>query len=123
MATKVRGVLGQLGAFARSVVGKPSETRPLGKLAVGAVKVAHLLESATTGVRGPLPGPRQHQVAQLKRPIVASQVQALGAEPAAQSWTRALDSASKVVGDTGTADPRSLVGSELSFITDNLARL
>ncbi|KAJ2358381.1 coq1 putative hexaprenyl diphosphate synthase [Coemansia erecta] len=132
MATKVRGALGQLGAFARDLLSKPpSEVRPLGKLAVGTVKVAHLLESATTGVRAPLPGPHHKLVARLKQPIAASTIQARDLETTAtassvQSWASTLEQASQVVGDQHSrklADPKELVGSELSFITDNLARL
>ncbi|KAJ2695247.1 coq1 putative hexaprenyl diphosphate synthase, partial [Coemansia spiralis] len=131
MATKVRSALGQLGAFARDVIGRPSETRPLGKLAVGAAKVAHILESAATGVRAPLPGPQHHAVARLREPIRASGIQAPGSEAsrgmAAVPWSTALDRASEVVGDreqhSKPASPKEMVGSELSFITDNLARL
>ncbi|KAJ2841144.1 coq1 putative hexaprenyl diphosphate synthase, partial [Coemansia erecta] len=129
MAANVRGPLGQLGAFVRNAIRKPTKTRPLGQFAVGTAKVAHLLESATTGVRGPLAGPRSQDVARLKRPIVASAVQAGSTAASAKegSWTEAVDKASKVAGtDPKTrvlADPRELVGSELSFITDNLARL
>ncbi|KAJ2800030.1 coq1 putative hexaprenyl diphosphate synthase, partial [Coemansia helicoidea] len=135
MATKVRSALGQLGAFARDVIGRPSETRPLGKLAVGAAKVAHFIESAATGLRAPLPGPQHHAVARLREPIRASSIQAPGAEAstgaaasaAAMPWSAALDRASEVVGNrecgSKPAGPTELVGSELSFITDNLARL
>ncbi|KAJ1899043.1 coq1 putative hexaprenyl diphosphate synthase [Coemansia sp. IMI 209127] len=129
MAANVRGPLGQLGAFVRNIIRKTTKTRPLGQFAVGTVKVAHLLESATTGVRGPLAGPRSQDVARLKRPIVASAVQASATAASARkgSWTEAVDNASQVAGtDPKTrvlADPRELVGSELSFITDNLARL
>ncbi|KAJ2843250.1 coq1 putative hexaprenyl diphosphate synthase, partial [Coemansia brasiliensis] len=131
MATKVRGALGQLGAFARDLLTKPSEVRPLGKIALGTAKVAHMLESATTGLRAPLPGPQYQAVDQLKRPIIASTVQSKELESAlhassSPSWSSALDKASQIVGDQGTkklADPKEMVGSELSFITDNLARL
>ncbi|KAJ2771046.1 coq1 putative hexaprenyl diphosphate synthase [Coemansia nantahalensis] len=135
MATKVRSALGQLSAFARDVIGRPSETRPLGKLAVGAAKVAHFIESAATGLRAPLPGPQHHAVARLREPIRASSIQAPGAEAstgaaasaAAMPWSAALDRASEVVGNrecgSKPAGPTELVGSELSFITDNLARL
>ncbi|KAI7832068.1 isoprenoid synthase domain-containing protein [Kickxella alabastrina] len=74
MATKVRGPLGQLGALARDFLRKPSETRPLGKFAIGAAKVSHFLESAATGVRAPLPGPQHQAVSRLKRPISASTI-------------------------------------------------
>ncbi|KAJ2007209.1 coq1 putative hexaprenyl diphosphate synthase [Coemansia thaxteri] len=132
MAEKIRkGPLAQLGAMAREFVRRgPAETRPLGKFAVGSAKVAHLLESAATGVRAPLPGPQFHAIAQLKRPISASTVQApedLPAKAATRSWSSAVDSASEVVGSDQQSkrlvDPKELVGSELSFITDNLARL
>ncbi|KAJ1664779.1 coq1 putative hexaprenyl diphosphate synthase [Coemansia sp. RSA 1813] len=136
MAANVRGPLGQLGAFVRNIIRKPTETRPLGQFAVGTAKVAHLLESATTGVRAPLAGPRSQDVAQLKRPIMASAVQANAIRTNARAketesrrpnWSEAVDTASEVVGaDPKTkrlADPKELVGSELSFITDNLARL
>ncbi|KAJ2777249.1 coq1 putative hexaprenyl diphosphate synthase [Coemansia javaensis] len=135
MAAKVRGLLGQLGALARDLVGRPSETRPLGQLAVGAAKVAHILESAATGVRAPLPGPRHQAVARLKEPILASGIQACAAvaatnsAAAAPSWAAALDRASEVAEGSGKehgarrTDPRELVGPELSFITGNLARL
>ncbi|KAJ2078329.1 coq1 putative hexaprenyl diphosphate synthase [Coemansia sp. RSA 988] len=134
MATKLRGTLGQLGTIARDFIGKPSETRPLGKLAVGTAKVAHILESASTGVRVPLPGPQHLAVARLKEPIAAAAIQAYSSESSAAAtgrsrlWSSALENASEVVGrssDTAEklADPKELVGSELSFITDNLARL
>ncbi|KAJ2723386.1 coq1 putative hexaprenyl diphosphate synthase [Coemansia sp. Benny D115] len=140
MATKVRGPLGQLGALARDFLRKPSETRPLGKLAVGAAKVSHFLEAATTGVRAPIPGPQHQAVARLKRPINAASVTApsntnhsasvtgSAATAGSSSWTAALDRASETVEGPGVAskkliDPKELVGSELSFITDNLARL
>ncbi|KAJ2559791.1 coq1 putative hexaprenyl diphosphate synthase [Coemansia sp. RSA 1933] len=132
MAANVRGPLGQLGAFVRNAIRKPTETRPLGQFAVGTVKVAHLLESATTGVRAPLAGPRSQEVASLKRPVIASAVQATGTPPGTkpskrEHWSEAVDRASQVVGADSTAktlvDPKALVGSELSFITDNLARL
>ncbi|KAJ1869118.1 coq1 putative hexaprenyl diphosphate synthase [Coemansia sp. RSA 990] len=121
---------GQLGAFARDLLTKPSEVRPLGKIALGTAKVAHMLESATTGVRAQLPGPQHQAVDQLKRPIVASTVQSKELEStlnvSSSSWSSALDKASQIVGDQGTkklTDPKEMVGSELSFITDNLARL
>ncbi|KAJ1728239.1 coq1 putative hexaprenyl diphosphate synthase [Coemansia sp. Benny D160-2] len=140
MATNARGTLAQLGAFVRNIVRKPSETRPLGQFAVGTAKVAHMLESATTGVRAPIAGPRSQDVATLlERQIVASGVQAVDVAAAQTNtqqqkdmgvrhdWTGALDRASRVVGtDEKTkslVDPKELVGSELSFITDNLARL
>ncbi|KAJ2369159.1 coq1 putative hexaprenyl diphosphate synthase [Coemansia sp. Cherry 401B] len=127
MAAKVRGALGQLGTFARDLIGRPSEVRPLGKLAVGTAKAAHLLESAVAGVRAPQPpGPHQQTVARLRRPISAATIQAHSSESASRSWAGALDRASQVVGEQPSrrlADPRELVGSELSFITDNLARL
>ncbi|KAJ1946990.1 coq1 putative hexaprenyl diphosphate synthase [Kickxella alabastrina] len=135
MATKVRGPLGQLGALARDFLRKPSETRPLGKFAIGAAKVSHFLESAATGVRAPLPGPQHQAVSRLKRPISASTIttKSIGAnnpEPAhpteTKSWANALENASEAVGAEQSKklmDPKDLVGSELSFITDNLARL
>ncbi|KAJ1726782.1 coq1 putative hexaprenyl diphosphate synthase [Coemansia biformis] len=134
MAARVRSALGQLASFARDIAGRPSETRPLGKLAVGAAKVAHILESAATGMRAPLSGPQYHAVARLSEPIRASSIQAQNLEAAtgaaaagAVPWRAALDQASAVVGESGhgkrQADPKELVGSELSLITDNLARL
>ncbi|KAJ2892216.1 coq1 putative hexaprenyl diphosphate synthase, partial [Coemansia aciculifera] len=132
MAEKIRGSLGQLGAIARDFLRRPSETRPLGKFAVGSAKVAHLLESTVSGVRAPLPGPQFQAIAGLKRPITASTVQALGVQqppPTVRSWSSALESASEAVAADGQqqsqklVDPKELVGSELSFITDNLARL
>ncbi|KAJ1720158.1 coq1 putative hexaprenyl diphosphate synthase [Coemansia erecta] len=130
MATKARGALGQLSALARDFLRKPvTETRPLGKFAVGAAKVSHFLESAATGVRAPLPGPQHQAVARLKRPIHASTITALETEPAKVSWNSALENASAAVGSSQPdkasrlMDPKELVGSELSFITDNLARL
>ncbi|KAI9500600.1 isoprenoid synthase domain-containing protein [Coemansia spiralis] len=132
MATKVRGPLGQLGTFVRNIIRKPSETRPLGQLAVGTAKVAHLLESAATGVRVPLAGPRSQDVAKLKHPIAASTIQAYStsadvAVDKKKTWSDALDRASEVVGadpkSKNLVNPKELVGSELSFITDNLARL
>ncbi|KAJ2061733.1 coq1 putative hexaprenyl diphosphate synthase [Coemansia sp. S146] len=130
MATKARGPLGQLGAIARDILRRPSETRPLGKFAVGSAKVAHLVESTVSGVRAPLPGPQFQAIANLKRPIAASTVRALSAQPniSAGSWSSALENASEAVGadqqqSRKLIDPKELVGSELSFITDNLARL
>ncbi|KAJ1668363.1 coq1 putative hexaprenyl diphosphate synthase, partial [Coemansia sp. RSA 25] len=129
MAAKIRGPLGQLGAIAREFLRRPSETRPLGKFAVGSAKVAHLLESTVSGVRAPLPGPQFQAIAGLKRPITASTVRALSVQPSSptRSWSSALESASEAVGEDQQSkrlvDPKELVGSELSFITDNLARL
>ncbi|KAJ1647013.1 coq1 putative hexaprenyl diphosphate synthase [Coemansia asiatica] len=140
MATKARSALGQLGAIARDFIRKPSETRPLGKFAVGAAKVSHFLESAATGVRAPLPGPQHQAVAKLKKPISASTVvapaenhalatQAISSSslPIDRSWSSAVENASQTVGacekSKRLVDPKELVGSELSFITDNLARL
>ncbi|KAJ2822937.1 coq1 putative hexaprenyl diphosphate synthase [Coemansia furcata] len=133
MATKTRGPLGQLGAMARDFLRRPSETRPLGKFAVGSAKVAHIVESTVTGVRAPLPGPQFQAIANLKRPIAASTVKALGGggmqvnTASIGSWSSALENASEAVGtdqqSRKLADPKELVGSELSFITDNLARL
>ncbi|KAJ2257237.1 coq1 putative hexaprenyl diphosphate synthase [Coemansia sp. RSA 455] len=129
MATKARGPLGQLGAIARDILRRPSETRPLGKFAVGSAKVAHLVESTVTGVRAPLPGPQFQAIANLKRPISASTVSTLSTQPnlLTGSWSSALENASEAVGADQQSrkliDPKELVGSELSFITDNLARL
>ncbi|KAJ2688491.1 coq1 putative hexaprenyl diphosphate synthase [Coemansia spiralis] len=131
MAAKIRGPLGQLGAIARDFLRRPTETRPLGKFAVSSAKVAHLVESTVTGVRAPLPGPQFLAIANLKRPIAASTVRVLGsahANVATGSWASAIDSASEAVEadkqqSKKLVDPKELVGSELSFITDNLARL
>ncbi|ORX72434.1 terpenoid synthase [Linderina pennispora] len=124
MAIKAKGPLGQLGVLARTIIQKPSEVRPLGKLAVHAAKAAHLMESAAIGPRDPVPGSQASLVDELKRPFNASSIQA-PEKITAHDWHSALDNASQVVGDKdkSLADPKDLVGAELSFMTDNLARL
>ncbi|KAJ1964366.1 coq1 putative hexaprenyl diphosphate synthase [Dipsacomyces acuminosporus] len=129
MATKTKGPIGQLGALARNIIPSPSELRPLGKFAVGTAKVAQLLESATAGTRTPYPGQHYEAIAKLKQPIRASVVQpyaSINHKQSEKSWSSALDHASEVVGSEKQKkliDPKELVGSELSFITDNLSRL
>ncbi|KAJ2807843.1 coq1 putative hexaprenyl diphosphate synthase [Coemansia helicoidea] len=130
MAAKARAALGRLGAFARNALGRPSESRPLDKLAVGSDKAVLKVEIETTGLRETLPGPQSPAMARLREPIRASDIQA----PSAGAGTREaasaaedLDQKTKVAGDRERdrkpVGPKELVGPELSFVTDSMVRL
>ncbi|KAI8322675.1 terpenoid synthase, partial [Martensiomyces pterosporus] len=118
MATKTKGVVGQLGVLARGTAPGRSKLGPLGSLAMGATKGARSLESAAADAAVSTPAPLYDAIAELKRPISASNVQLLrGLDATYTSEAIGAESSKKLI------DPKELVGSELSFITDNLSRL